>query len=158
MYHCWANKDISSVQFSCSVVSESLRPHGLQHTRLPCPSPTPGACSNSCPSSQWCHPVISSFVIPFPSCLQYFPTSMCFPMSWRFRSGGENVGTSASISVLPMNIQSWFPLGVTGLISLLSKRLSCVFSSTTVQKHQFFSAQPSLWSKSDIHTWLLEKL
>ena len=100
---------------------------------------------------------ISSSIVPFPSCLQYFPTSMCFPMSWRFRSGGENVGTSASISVLPMNIQSWFPLGVTGLISLLSKRLSCVFSSTTVQKHQFFSAQPSLWSNSNIFTRLLEK-
>ena len=123
--------------FSHSVVSDSLRPHGLQHTRLPCPSPTPGACSNSCPLSQWCHPAISSSVIPFSSCLQSFPASGSFPMSQVFTSGGQSIGASAS--VLPMNIQDWFPLRLTGLISLQSKGLSRVFSNTTVQKHQFFS-------------------
>ena len=132
-----------SVQFSCSVMSESLWPHGLQHARLPCPSPTPGACSNSCPLSQWCHPSISSSVIPF-FCLQSFPASGSFAMSQFFTSGGQSIGVSASASVLPMNIQDWFPLGWTGWISLQAKGFSRVFSSTTVQKHQFFSAQLSL--------------
>ena len=133
-----------SVQFNRSVVSNSLRLHGLQHARLPCPSPTPRACSNSCPSSWWCHPTISSSVVPFSSCLQSFPASRTFPMSQFFASGGQNIGISVSASVLPMNIQDWFPLGWTGWISLQSKRLSTVFSNTTVQKHQFFRAQLSL--------------
>ena len=124
-----------SVQFSCSVVSNSLQPHGLQHARLPCPSPTPGACWNSCPLSQWCHPTISSSVVPFSSCLQFFPVSGSFPMSQFFTSGGQSIRASASASVLPMNIQDWFPLGWTGLISLQSMGLSRVFSNTTVQKH-----------------------
>ena len=146
-----------SIQFSCSVVSNSLQPHGLQHARLPCPSPTPGACSNSCPLSQWCHPTISSSVIPFPSCLQSCPESGSFLMSQLFASGGQSIGASASASVLPMNIQEWFLLGWTGWISLQSKGLSRVFSNTTVQKHQFSGAQLSLWSSSHIHTWLLQK-
>ena len=137
---------------SYSVMSYSLRPHGLQHARLPCSSPTSGACSNSCPLSQWCHPTISSFVIPFSPCLQSFPASGPFPMSQSFASGGQSIGVSASASVLPMNIQGWFPLGWTGWISLQSKGLSRIFSSTTVQKHQL-----SLQSNSHIHTWLLEK-
>ena len=134
----------TSVQFSNSVMSDSLRPHGLQHTRPPCPSPTPRACSNSCPLSQWCHPTISSSVIPFFSCLQSLPASRSFPMSQFFASGGQSIGVSASASVLPMNIQDWFPLGWAGWISLLSKELSRVFSNTTVQKHRFFDAQLSL--------------
>ena len=134
----------SSDQFSCSVVSDSLWPHGLQHSRLPCPLPTPGAYSNSCPSSWWCHPTISSSVIPFSFCLQSFPASRSFPVSQFFPSGGQSIGTSTSASVLPMNIQDWFPLGLTDLISLLSKGLSRVFYSTTIQKHQFFSIQLSL--------------
>jgi len=134
---------ISSVQFSCSVVSVSLQPHGLQHVRFSCPSPTPGACSNSCPLSWWCHPTISSSVIPFSSCLQSFPASGSFQMSQFFASGGQSIGVSASASVLPMNIQDWFPLGWTGCISLKSKGLSRVLSNTTVQRHQFFSAQLS---------------
>ena len=117
---------------------------GLQHARLPCPSPTPGACSNSCPSRRWCHPTISSFVVPFSSCLQSFPASGSFPMSQFLASGGQSIGVSASASVLPMNIQDWFPLGWTGWIFLQSKGLSRVFSNTRVQKHQFFSAQLSL--------------
>ena len=136
-----------SVQFSCSVVSDSLRPHGLQHIRLPCPLPTTGVHSNSCLLSRWCHPTISSSVIPFSSCLQFFPASGSFPMSQFFASGGQSIGVSASASVLPMNIQDWFPLGWTGLISLQSKGLSRVpwgLSNTTVQKHQFFGAQLSL--------------
>ena len=145
-----------SIQFSCSVVSNSLQPHGLQHARLPCPSPTPGACSNSCPLSQWCHPTISSSVIPFPSCLQSCPESGSFLMSQLFASGGQSIGASASASVLPMNIQEWFLLGWTGWISLQSKGLSRVFSNTTVQQYQFFGVQPSLWSNSHIHIWLLE--
>ena len=144
-------------QFSHSAVSNSLQPHGLQHTRLPCPSPTPGAYSNSCPLSWWCHPTISSSVVPFSSCLQSFPASGSTLMSQFFISGGQSIEVSASASVLPMNIQDWFPLGWTGLISLQSKGLSRVFSNTTVPKHQFFGAQPSLWSNSHIHTWLLEK-
>ena len=125
---------------SCSVVSSSLLPHRRQHARLPCPSPTPGACSNSCPSSQWCHPAISSSVIPF-SCLPLFPGSGYFPMSQFFTSGGQSIRASISASVPPMNIQDLFPLGLTGLISLQSKGLSRVFCNTTVQKHQFWSHQ-----------------
>ena len=140
-------------QFSRSVMSESLRPHGLQLARPPCPSPTPRACLNSSPSSQWCHPTISSSVLPFSSCSQSFLASGSFPVSWFFTSGGQSIGVSASATVLPMNIQDWFPLGWTDWISLQSKGLSRVFSNTTVQKHQFFSTQPSLWSNSHIHTW-----
>ena len=134
----------SAFQFSHSVVSDSLRPHGLQNARLTCPSPTPGAYSNSCPSSRWCHPVISSSVILFSSCLQSFLASGSFPRSWLFASSGQSTDVSASASCLPMNIQDWFPLGWTGCISLQSRVLSEVFSSTIVQKHQFFSAQLSL--------------
>ena len=132
------------VQFSCSVVSDSLWPHGLHHPRLPCPSLTSGAYSNSCPLSRWCHPTTSSSVTPFSSHLQSFPASGDFPVSQFFASGGQSIGVSASTSVFPMNIQDWFPLGLTGLISLQSKGLSRVFSNTTVQKHQFFGAQLSL--------------
>ena len=134
----------SSVQFSPSVMSNSLRPHGLQQTRLPCPSLSPRVCSNSCPLSQWYHPTISSSVIPFSSCLHSLPASGSFLMSPFFPLGGKSIGASASAPVLPMNIQDWFPLGWTGLTSLQSKGLSRVFSNTTVQKHQFFSAQLSL--------------
>ena len=135
---------ISSIQFSRSVVSDSLLPHGLQHARPPCPSPTLGAYSNSCPSRRWCHPTISSSVVPFSSCLQSFPASGSFQMSQFFTSGGQSIGVSASTLVLPMNIQGWFPLGLTGWISLQSKGLSRVFSNITVQKHQFLSTQLSL--------------
>ena len=124
-----------SVQFSHSVVSYSLQSHGLQHTRPPCPSPTPRVYSNSCPLSQWCHPTISSSVVPFSSCFQSFPASGSFPMSQFFASGGQSIVVSASTSVLPMNTQDWFPLGCTGWISLQSKGLSRVFSNTTFQKH-----------------------
>ena len=134
----------SSVQFNHSVVSDSLRPHGLQHARPPCTSPTPWVYPNSSPLSWWCHQNISSSVIPFSSCLQSFPASGSFQMSQFFTSGGRSIGVSASASVLPMNIHDWFPLGWTDWISLLSKGLSRVFSSTTVQKHQFFGAQLSL--------------
>ena len=137
---------------SCSVVCNSLRLRGLQHARLLCPSPTPGAYSNSCPLSQWCHATISSSVVLFSSCPQSFLASGSFQMSRLFTSGGQSIGTSASASVLPMNIQDWFPLGWTGLISLQSKGFSRVFSNTTVQKHQFFGAQLSLCSNSHIHT------
>ena len=130
-------------QFSLSVMSDSLQPHGLQHTRLSCPSLTPRACSNSCPLSQWCHPTISSSVIPF-SCPQFFPSSGSFQMSQLFVSGAQSIGVSASTSVLPMNTQGWSPSEWTGWISLQSKGLSRVFSNTTVQKHQFFCAQLSL--------------
>ena len=133
-----------SIQFSHSVVSDSLRSRGLQHARLLCPSPTPGACSNSYPSSQWCYSTISSSFVPFFPFLQSFPKSGSFPLSQFFASGGQSFGVSASASVLPMNIQDWFPLGLVGLISMQSKGLSRVFSNTTVQKHQFFSAQFSL--------------
>ena len=132
--------------------------HGLQHARLPCPSPSHGACSNSWPLSWWCHPTISSSVIHFSSNLLSYPASGSFPMSWLFASGGQSTGASASASVLPMNIQDQFPLGLTGWISLQSKGLSRVFSSTTGQKHQFFDAQLFVWSNFHIHTWLLEKL
>ena len=141
----WYNVLFSaSVMFSCSVMSDSLRPHGLQHTRPPCPSPTPRVYSNSYPSSWWCHPTISSSVVPFSSCLQSFPASGSFPVSQFFASGSQSIGVSASASVLPMNIQDWFPLGWIGWISLLSKEHSRVFSNTTVQKHQFCGAQLSV--------------
>ena len=133
-----------SVQFSRSVMSYSLQPHEPQHTRPPCPSPTPGVHQNPCPLSLWCHPTISSSVIPFSSCPQSFPASGSFPKSQLFASGGQRIGVSASTSVLPMNTQDWSPLGWTGWISLQSKGLSRVFSSSTVQKHQFFGAQLSL--------------
>ena len=137
-------KFLYSSQFSLSVVSGSLQPHGLQHARPPCPSPTPRAYSNSCPLSQWCHPTISSSVIPFSSHLQCFPASGSFQVSLLFTSGGQNIGVSASASVLPVSIQDWFHSGWTGWIFLQSKGLSRVFSNTTVQKYQFFSAQLSL--------------
>ena len=137
-------------------MSDSLQPHGLQHARLFSPSPSPGVCSNSRPLSQWCYLAISSSAAIFSFCLQSFPASGSFPMSWLFASGGQS--TRALASILPMNIQGWFPLGWTGLISLLSKELSVVFSSITVWKHQFFDPQPSLWSNTHIHTWILEKL
>ena len=146
-----------SVQFSHSVVSESLRPHELQHARPPCPSSTPGIHPNSRPSSQWCHPAISSSVVPFSSWSQSLPSSGSFPMSQLFAWGGQSIRVSASASVLPMNIQDWVPLGWTGWISLQSKGLSRVFSNTTVQNHQFFGAQPSSQSNSYIHTWPQEK-
>ena len=136
-------------------MSDSLWPHESQHARPPCPSPIPRACSNSCPSSQWCRTIISSSVSPFSSCPQSFPVSVSFPMSQLFASGGQRIGPSAS--VLPVNIQDWSPLGRTGWISLQSSGLSRVFSSTAGLKHRFFSAQPSLRSTSHIGTWLLEK-
>ena len=147
----------NSVQFGCSVVSDSLQPHESQHARPPCPSPTPGVYSNSYPSSRWCHPTISSSVIPFSSCPQSFPASGSFQMSQLFASGGQSIRVSASASDLPVNIQDWSPLGWTSWISLQSKGLTRAFSNTTVQKHQFFSAQLSSQSNSHIHTWPLEK-
>ena len=140
--HCFTTR--SSVQFSHSVISDSLRPYGLQHARPPCPSPTPGVYSESCPLSRWCHPTISSSVVPFSSCPQSFPASGSFQMSQLFTSGDQSIRVSASTSVLPMNTQDWSPLGWTGWISLLSKGLSRVFSNTIVQKHQFFCTQLSL--------------
>ena len=148
---------LSSGQFSRPVMSDSLWPHGLQHARFPCPSPTPRVYSNSCPLSWWCHPTISSFVIPFSSHLQSFPASGSFPVSQFFSWGGQSIGVSASASVPPVNTQDWSPLGWTGWISLQSKGLSRVFSNTTVQKLQFFSAQLSSQSNSHIHTWPQEK-
>ena len=147
---------ISSVQFSRSVVSDSLRPHESQHARPPCPSPTPGVQSNSCPSSQWCHPAISSSVVPFFSCPQSLPASESFPMSQLFAWGGQSTGVSA-LFFLPKKSQGWSPSEWTGWISLQSKELSRIFSNTTVQKHQFFGALPSSQSNSHIHTWILEK-
>ena len=134
----------TSIQFSPSVVSNCLRPHGLQHARPPCPSPTPGVYSKSCPLSRWCHPAISSSVVPFSSHLQSFPASESFPVSQFFTTVGQGIGVSASTSGLPMTIQKWFPSRWTGWISLQSKGLSRVFSNTTVQKHEFFGAQLSL--------------
>ena len=134
---------VFSVQFSCSVMSDSLRPHELRHARPPCPSPTPRVHSDSRPSSPWCHPAISSSVVPFSSCPQFLPASGSFPMSQLFASGGQSTGVSALASVLQMNTQDWSPLEWTGLISLQSKGLSRVFSNTTVQKHNFFSSQLS---------------
>ena len=147
----------TAVQFSHSVMSDSLRPHGLKHARPPCPSPTPRVHPNPCPLCWWCHPTISSSVIPFSSCLQSFQASGSFQISQFFSSGGQSIGVSASTSVLPVNTQDWSPLGWTGWISLQSKALSRVFSNTTVQKHQFFGAQLSSQFNSHIHTWLLEK-
>ena len=138
----------SSVQFSRSVMSNSLRPYESQHTRPPCPSPTPGVHSDSCSSSQWCHPAISSSVVPFSSCPKSLPASGYFPMSQLFTWGGQSIGISASASVFPMNTQDWSPLGMTGLISLQSKGFSRVFSNTIVQKHQFLSAQLSSQSNA----------
>ena len=148
---------IDSVQFSCSVVSDCLRPHEPQQARPPCQSPTAGVYPNLCPLSQWCHPTISSSVVPFSSCPQPFQTSGSFQMSQLFTSGGQSIRVSASASVLPVNVQDWSRLGWTGWISLQSKGLSRVFSNTTVQKHQFFGTQLSLWSNSHIYTWPLEK-
>ena len=145
-----------SVQFSCSVMSDTLWPHGPQHARPPCPSPIPRVYSSSSPLSRWCHPTVSS-CCPLLLLPSIFPSIGSFQMSQLFTSGGQSIGVSASASVLPMNIQDWFPLGWTGWISLLSKGLSRVFSNTTVQKHQFFGPQLSLQSNSHIHTWLLEK-
>ena len=142
---CWWIHICPSIrQFSRSVVSHSLRPHGLQHARPPCPSPSPGVYSKSCPLSQWCHPTISSSVVRFSSCPQSSPALGSFQISEFFPSGGQSIGISTSTSVLPMNTQDWSPLGWTGWISLLSKGLARVFSNTTVQKHQFFSIQLSL--------------
>ena len=151
-----ASSPISSVQFSNSMVSDSLQPHESQHSRPPCPSPPPGVHSNSCPLSRWCHPAISSSVIPF-SCSQSLPASESFPMSQLFAWGGQSTGVSALASVLPKNTQDWSPLEWTGCISLQTNGLSRVFSNTTVQKHQFFGAQLSSQSNSHIHTWPLEK-
>ena len=149
-------KLLTSVQFSHSVMSNSLQPHELQHARPPCPSPTPGVYSNSCPSSQWCHPAISSFVVPFSSCPQSLPVSESFPMSQPFAWGGQSTGASALASFLPKKSQGWSPSEWTSWI-LQSKGPSRVFSNTTVQRHQFFSTQFSSQSNSHIHTWLLEK-
>ena len=147
----------NSVQFSRSVMSDSLQPHELQHARSPCPSPTPGVHSKSCPSSQWCHPAISSSAVPFSSCPQSLPASASFPMSQLFIWGGQSTGVSALASFLPKKSQAWSPSEWTGWISLQSKGLSRVFSNTTVQKHQFFGTQLSSQSNSHIRTWLLEK-
>ena len=146
-----------SVQFSCSVMSDSLWPHELQHARPPCPLPTSRVHSNSCPLSRWCHPAISSSVVPFSSCPQSLPASESFLMSQLFVCGGQSTGVSALASFLPMNTQGWSPLEWTGWISLQSKGLSRVFSNTTVQKHQFFGTQISSQSNTHIHSWPLEK-
>ena len=146
-----------SVPFSCSVVSDSLRPHESQHARPPCPSPSPGVHSDSRPSSPWCHPAISSLVVPFSSCPQSLPASKSFPMSQLFTWGGQITGVSALTPILPKKSQGWSPLEWTGWISLQFKGPSRVFSNITVQKHQFFSAQPSSQSDSHIHTWPQEK-
>ena len=147
-----------SVQFSRSVVSDSLLPHESQHARPPCPSPTPGVHSNLCPSSWWCHPAISPSVVPFSSCPQSLPASQSFPMSQLFAWGGHSTGVSALASFLPKNTQGWSPLEWTGWISLQSKGLSRAFSNTTVQKHQFFSAQPSSQTNSHIPAWPLKAM
>ena len=144
------------LSFSYSVLSSSLPPLGLQHTRIPCPSLPPRVCSNSCPLSWWCYPTISSSLAPFFSCPLSFPASGSFPMSRLFALGGQNIGASASASTLPMNIQGLFPLGLTDFITLQSKGHLKVFSSTSIWKHQFSGTQPSLWSNSHIPTWLLE--
>ena len=143
--------------FSCYVVPDSLQPHELQHFRLPCPSPSPGVYSNSCPLSRWWHPAISSSFTPFFSCFQSFPASGSFPMSQLFASGSPSIGASTSASVLPVNTQGWFPLELTGLISLQPKGFLRVFSSTTLWEHLFLSAQSSSCSNSHIHTWPLER-
>ena len=152
------NSNSYSVQFSSVAQScLTLRPHESKHTRPPCPSPTPGVHPNPCPSSQWCHPTISYSVVPFSFCLESFPAAESFLMRQPFTWGGQSIGVSASASVLPMNTQDWSPLGWIGWISLQSKGPSRVFSNTTVQKHQFFGAQPSSQSNSHVHTWPLEK-
>ena len=143
----------SVTQLCLTLCEQSPAPHGLQHPGLPCPSLSLGVGSNSCPFSRWYHPTISLLVSPFSSCPQSFPASGSFLMSQVFASGGQSIGVLASVSVLPMNFQGWFPLGLVGLISLQSKGLSRVFSSTAIQKHQFFSTQPSLWPSSHIRTW-----
>ena len=162
----WCTYQIRADQISRSVVSDSLRPHESQHARSPCPSPTPGVHSDSRPSSQWCHPAISSSIVPFSSCPQSLPALESFPMShesfpamslFLFAWGGQSTGVSALVSFLPKKSQGWSPSGWTGCISLQSKGLSRVFSNTTVQKHQFFGAQPSSQSNSHIHTWPQEK-
>ena len=158
MWICWLNAvQYQLVQFSHSVVSDSLWPHESQQARPPCPSPTPGVHSNSCPSSWWCHPAISSSVVPFSSCPQSLPASGSLPVSQFFTWGGQSIGVSALTSVLPMSTQDWSPWEWTGWITLQFKGLSRVFSNTTIQKHQFFGAQLSSQSNSHIHTWLLEK-
>ena len=156
MYHEFILQSLMSVQFSRSVLSDSLQPHESQHARPPCPSPTPGVHSDSRPSSQWCHPAISSSDIPF-SCPQSLPASESFPMSQLFPWGGQSTGVSALASFLPKNTQDWSSSEWTGWISLQSRGLSRVFSNTTVQKHQFFGAQLSSQSNSHIHTWPQEK-
>ena len=156
-FPCLSQIFLPSVQLSCSVVSDSSRPHESQHARPPCPSPTLGVYSNSCASSSWCHSAISSSVVPFSSCPQSLPASESFPMSQLFAWGGQSTGDSALASVLPKNTHDLSPLGWTGWISLQSKGLSRVFSNTTVQKHQFFSTQLSSQSNSHIHTWPLVK-
>ena len=151
---------MNNIVCSCSDAKLCLTlcdPMDHKHARLSCPSPSPEVCSNSCPLSQWCHPNVSYSVTLFSSCLQSFSTSGSFPKSWFFTSGGQSVRASASASILPMNIQSWFPLRCTDLISLLSRELSRVFLRTTIQKHQYYGTQPSLWSNSHIYSWLLEK-
>ena len=154
----WSSTMTRLLLFSHSVLSDSLQPHGLQHTRPPCPSPTPGVHSNSHPSTEWqCHSAISSSVVPFSSCPQSLPASESFQMSQLFAWGGQSPGVSALASFLPKNTQDWSSLEWAGWISLQSKGLSRVFSNTTVQKHQFFSAQLSSQSNSHIHTWPLEK-
>ena len=152
------NEDQTDVYKCCSIAKLCLTLwlHGLQHTRLLCLPLSPRVCSNSCPLSQWCHLTISSSATPFSFCLWSFPASGSFPMNQLFISGGQNIGASASAPILPMNIQDWFPLGLTGLI-LLSKGLSRVFSSATIWKHLLIGAQPSLWSNSHIRIWLMEK-
>ena len=156
-YQSWTILQFSSVQFSHSVMSISLRPHESQHARPPCPSTTPRVHPNPCPLSRWCHPAISSSVVSFSSHPQSLPASGSFPMSQLFAWGGQSIGVSASASVIPMNTQDWSLLGWPGWISVQSKGLSRVFSNTTLQKHQFFSAQLSSQSNSHIHTWPLEK-
>ena len=143
--------------FTSSVVFDSLQPHRLQHARLPCPPLSPWVCSNKCPLSRWCHPTISSSVTPFSSCPQskVFPASRYFPLSQLFTSGSQS-RASVSALVFSMNIQGWFLLGLTGFISLMNRGLSRIFYSTTIWKHTFFGAQPSLWSSSHIHTWLTD--
>ena len=152
-----SDMQFSSIQFSRSVMYNSLQPHELKHARPPYPSPTPGVHPNSCPTSRWCHPAISSSVVPFSSCPQSLPASESFTMSQLFTWGGQSTGVSALASVLPKNTQDWSPSEWTGWISLQSKGLSRVFSNTTVQKHQFFGAQPSSQSNPHIHAWPEEK-
>ena len=156
VYNGWISATIPD-SFIYLCIIRSLPPHESQHARPPCPLPTPRVHSNSCPLSQWCHPAISSSVVPFSSCPQSFPASESFPISQLFAWGGQSTGVSVSASLLPMNTQDWSPLGWTGWISLQSKEHSRVFSNTTVQKHQFFGAQLSSQSNSHIHTWPQEK-